>query len=52
MFLSSFIEELCTKEENNKADCTLISGGQCTLNSTDANKTLRIAQKFKRKSRM
>ena len=31
MFLSSLIEELCTKEENNKAGCTLTFGGQCTL---------------------
>ena len=29
MFLSSLIKELCTKEENNKAGCTLIFGGQC-----------------------
>ena len=29
MLLSSLIEELCTKEENNKAGCTLIFGGQC-----------------------
>ena len=29
LFLSSLIEELCTKEENNKAGCTLIFGGQC-----------------------
>ena len=29
MFLSSLIEELCTKEENNKASCTLTFGGQC-----------------------
>ena len=28
MFLSSVIEELCTKEENNKADCALTFGGQ------------------------
>ena len=31
MFLSSLIEELCTKEENNKAGCTLTFGGQCIL---------------------
>ena len=31
MFLSSLIEELCTKEENNKAGCTLTFGGQCRL---------------------
>ena len=31
MFLSSFIGELCTKEENNKAGCTLTFGGQCIL---------------------
>ena len=31
MFLSSLIEELCTKEENNKVGCTLIFGGQCIL---------------------
>ena len=30
MFLSSLIEELCTKEENNKAGCTVTFGGQCT----------------------
>ena len=29
MFLSLLIEELCTKEENNKAGCTLTFGGQC-----------------------
>ena len=29
MFLSSLIEELCTKEENNEAACTLTFGGQC-----------------------
>ena len=29
MFLSSLIEELCTKEENNKVDCTLTFGGEC-----------------------
>ena len=29
MFLSSLIEELCTKEENNKAGYTLTFGGQC-----------------------
>ena len=29
MFLSLLIEELCTKKENNKADCTLTFGGQC-----------------------
>ena len=27
MFLSSLIEELSTKEENNKAGCTLTFGG-------------------------
>ena len=32
MFLSSLIEELCTKEENNKAGCTLTFGGQCREN--------------------
>ena len=31
MLLSSLIEELCTKEENNKASCTLTFGGQCIL---------------------
>ena len=31
MFLSSLIEELCTKEENNKAGCALTFGGQCIL---------------------
>ena len=29
MFLSSIIEELCTKEENNKAGSILTFGGQC-----------------------
>ena len=29
MFLSTLIEELRTKEENNKAGCTLTFGGQC-----------------------
>ena len=28
MFITSLIEELCTKEENNKAGCTLTFGGQ------------------------
>ena len=32
MFLSSLIEELCRKEENNKAGCTLTVGGQCIYN--------------------
>ena len=31
MFLSSLIEELSTKEENNKAGLTLTFGGQCIL---------------------
>ena len=31
MFLSSLIEELCTKEENNKAGCTFTFGGQCKI---------------------
>ena len=34
MFLSSLIEELLSKEEKNKADCTLggdTFGGQCIL---------------------
>ena len=31
MFLRSLIEELCTKEENNKAGCTLTFGGQCSI---------------------
>ena len=31
MFLSSLIEELCTKEENNKAGCTLTFGRKCRL---------------------
>ena len=34
MFLSSLIEELCTKEENNKAGCTLTFGEQCILEET------------------
>ena len=29
MFFSSLIEEICSKEENNKASCTLTFGGQC-----------------------
>ena len=29
MFLSSLIEDLCTKEENNKASCTLTFVEQC-----------------------
>ena len=32
MFLSSLIEELYTKEENNKAGCTFAFGGQCIKN--------------------
>ena len=31
MFFSSLIEELFTKEENNKAGCTLTSGEQCIM---------------------
>ena len=31
MFLSSLIEELCTKEENNEAGSTFTFGGQCTF---------------------
>ena len=31
MSLSSLIEELCTKEENNKGGCTLTFRGQCNL---------------------
>ena len=31
MFLSLLIEELCTKEENNKADYTLTFKAQCTF---------------------
>ena len=31
MFLSSSINELCPKEENNKAGVTLTFGGQCIL---------------------
>ena len=30
MFLSSLIEELCSKEENNKAGYTLTFRGQCS----------------------
>ena len=33
MFLNSLIEELCTKEENKKAGCTLTFGGQFILES-------------------
>ena len=29
MFISLLIEELCTKEENNKTGCTLTFRGQC-----------------------
>ena len=31
MLLSSLIEKLCTKEENNKAGCTLTYGEQCII---------------------
>ena len=31
MFLTSLIEEFCTKKENNKASCTLTFGGQYSL---------------------
>ena len=31
MYLSSLIEELCTKEENNKASYTLTFGEQCSM---------------------
>ena len=31
MFLSSLIEELCTKEENDKTGCKLNFGHECTL---------------------
>ena len=37
MFLSSLIEELCTKEENNKAGCILTFVGQCNSNSEELN---------------
>ena len=35
MFLSSFIEELYTNEENNKAGCTLTFGGQCIIENEE-----------------
>ena len=35
MFLSSLIEELRTKEENNKAGCTLTFGWQCITGIRD-----------------
>ena len=42
MFLNSLIEELCTKEENNKAGCTLTFGGQCRICCiTVSNKNIR-----------
>ena len=31
MFLSSLIEELCTKEGNNKAGCALTFVGECII---------------------
>ena len=34
MFLSSLTEELCTKEENNKAGCILFFGDQCIFISS------------------
>ena len=34
MFLSPLIEELCTKEENDKTGCKLNFGHECTLNSS------------------
>ena len=38
MFLSSLIEELCTKEENNKAGCTLTFARQHILFSVKKRK--------------
>ena len=38
MFLNSSIEELCTKEENNKADRTLTFGGQRTFENENHSK--------------
>ena len=37
MFLSSIIEELWTKEENNKAGCTFTFGGQCIWKTLSLN---------------
>ena len=35
MFLRSLIEELCIKEENNKAGCTLTFGGRVIIVDTN-----------------
>ena len=40
MFLNSLIRELCTKEENNKAGCTLNFGGQYIIQKDRPKETL------------
>ena len=42
MFLNSLIEELCTKEEINKAGWTLSFGGQRTLILLNPNRTFTV----------
>ena len=42
MFLSSLIEELCTKEENNKAGSTLTFGGQCIFSENLLNAIIKV----------
>ena len=39
MFISLLNEELCTKEQNNKAGCTLTFGGQCKISMHKMVKT-------------
>ena len=38
MFLSSLIEELCTKKENDKTGCKLNFGHECNLGHTLVHK--------------
>ena len=42
MFLSSLIEEVCIKEENNKAVCTFTFGGQCISGGTFNRKHIKF----------
>ena len=35
MFLCSLIEELCTKEENDKTGCNINFGHECSINSSE-----------------
>ena len=48
MFLSSLIEELCTKEENNKAGCALTFGEQCISILENEMKLARVIHMYKK----